>query len=232
MTAARVSAFTRQPHLSEATASEPDARYTVDLHRWLIQWHQEYATAVNNVVTGYLPLDGSGTMTGNLAFSGTGLRITGDFSNATLTSRVAYQTSTANAATTVQVLPNGTGTESAFAFFSKSDGSAAQPIGVMLQSGSVTALSASTANSGAQGTVALEVGTTQVLVGQTNTDVTLGPSGAATTMSTGFPYVPAAAGAPTGTPTARTGYVPLYYDSTGNNLYAYNGGGWKKVALA
>ena len=47
---------------------------------------------------------------GNLAFTGTGNRITGDFSNATLANRVMFQTSTVNGQTSVGVLPNGTST--------------------------------------------------------------------------------------------------------------------------
>jgi hypothetical protein len=51
---------------------------------------------------------------GNLTFTGTGNRITGDMSNATVANRVAFQTSTTNSATVVHALPNGT---SAGAFF-------------------------------------------------------------------------------------------------------------------
>jgi hypothetical protein len=50
----------------------------------------------------------------NLVFSGTGNRITGDFSNATAANRVAFQTSTANTTTTLEVIPNGTGVASQF----------------------------------------------------------------------------------------------------------------------
>lgn len=56
-------------------------------------------------------------------------------------------------------------------------------------------------------------------------------SSGTTSMTDGFFYIPAAAGAPTGVPTAISGRVPMYYDTTNNNFYVYNGG-WKKVLLA
>lgn len=52
-----------------------------------------------------------------------------------------------------------------------------------------------------------------------------------TGMTAGFTHVPSAAGAPTGAPTNPTGNTPLYYDTTNNKLYAYNGA-WKSVTLA
>jgi hypothetical protein len=47
--------------------------------------------------------------TGTYTFGGTAPRITGDFSNATVANRVAFQTSTANGNTVLEVIPNGTG---------------------------------------------------------------------------------------------------------------------------
>jgi hypothetical protein len=61
------------------------------------------------------------TDSGNLTFTGTSNRITGDFSNATQASRVNFQTSTANSATLVGVIPNGTGNISQFQLFNNSD---------------------------------------------------------------------------------------------------------------
>jgi len=54
----------------------------------------------------------SQTINANLNFTGTGRRITGDFSNATFTNRVIVQTSVENGSTGFVVVPNGTGTAS------------------------------------------------------------------------------------------------------------------------
>jgi hypothetical protein len=53
----------------------------------------------------------------NLNFSGTGNRVTGDFSNATVADRVAFQTSTVNSETSLGVIPNGTSPNSGVNIF-------------------------------------------------------------------------------------------------------------------
>jgi hypothetical protein len=59
--------------------------------------------------------------TSNLTFSGVGLRIRGDFDNATLTNRLSFQTSTTNANTAVTAIANGTGSASYYVAFAGSD---------------------------------------------------------------------------------------------------------------
>jgi hypothetical protein len=59
----------------------------------------------------------------DLIFTGTGNRITGDFSNATIANRVAFQTSTVNATTSLAVIPNGTGTNSNITLYGGTGGS-------------------------------------------------------------------------------------------------------------
>lgn len=61
------------------------------------------------------------TNSGNLSFTGTGNRITADFSNATVANRVLFQTSATNSPTTVAAIPNGTDPTAVFAAVSGSD---------------------------------------------------------------------------------------------------------------
>jgi hypothetical protein len=56
-----------------------------------------------------------------LGFGTTGQRITGDFSNGTLASRLAFQTSTTNSATRLTVIPSGTGAVTALNLHDASD---------------------------------------------------------------------------------------------------------------
>lgn len=61
------------------------------------------------------------TTTPNLAFNTASGRITGDFSNATLASRVLFQSSTAAASTSIGVIPNATGSGSNFTSYGAAD---------------------------------------------------------------------------------------------------------------
>lgn len=80
------------------------------------------AASTYQTALGFTPLNKAGdTMTGNLAFSGTGLRINGDFSNATMSSRTLFQSSTANGNTQIGAIPNGTAVNSAFFTYNNSD---------------------------------------------------------------------------------------------------------------
>ena len=65
----------------------------------------------------------TGTLThsGDVVLSGSGKRITGDFSNATIANRVMFQTSTPNSSTGVGVIPNGSGSTSFFGTYAGSD---------------------------------------------------------------------------------------------------------------
>jgi hypothetical protein len=58
---------------------------------------------------------------GDLNFSSTGQRITGDFSNATVANRLEFQSNSVNGNTAVGAIPNGTGTTAVFDIFNNSN---------------------------------------------------------------------------------------------------------------
>ena len=60
-------------------------------------------------------------LSGNLQFLGSAQRITGDFSNATVANRVAFQSSTVNGSTSITAIPNGTSVFTSFRAFNSSD---------------------------------------------------------------------------------------------------------------
>jgi hypothetical protein len=128
--------------------------------------------------------------------------------------------------TTYQCSPNQLLNEFAPSFLSSAGGSI---------SGALTINSG-----GAQITGDTTITGTTSHVGNTTVTGTLKASGnisgsgtPTTTMTAGFVHIPKAAGTPSGTPTAITGFAPLYFDSTNNRLYVYNTtGGWKSTLLA
>lgn len=71
-----------------------------------------FAGALNGTVGATTPAAGTFTSltdSGNLNFTGTGNRITGDMSNTTHNNRLSFQTSTINGATSPFFIPNGSG---------------------------------------------------------------------------------------------------------------------------
>lgn len=58
-----------------------------------------------------------------------------------------------------------------------------------------------------------------------------GTAALATTATDGFVHIPSSAGPPTGTPTLKTGLVPLHVDTTNGRLYAYFGGAWNYIGF-
>lgn len=80
----------------------------------------------------------SGTLThsGDIVLSGSGKRITGDFSNGTIANRVMFQTSIVNGNTGVQAVPNGSGTSSSWSTWSESDTTNASYLALQMFGGS------------------------------------------------------------------------------------------------
>lgn len=79
--------------------------------------------------------------------------------------------------------------------------------------------------------IVLGTNSTQALKLTTAQSVLAGKSGITTSATDGFLYVAAAAGTPTGTPTAQAGFAPIYYDTTNHKLWVYDGG-WKGVVVS
>jgi len=90
-------------------------------------------------------LTGTTTVSGNTTvFSGTGARIQGDFSTATLANRTAFQDKTVNNNTDMYVLPNGTGVSAGISMFNKSDPANSSYGGVSTNAFALNIYSAST----------------------------------------------------------------------------------------
>lgn len=109
---------------------------TLDVPSTASTYTQTFPAANGSVVVA----DGSGNVTiasGNLNFTGTSQRITGDFSNATVTNRLAFQTNTTNSNTSVYAIPNGTASVSAYTVLNNSTPTNASTGQLLIASGDV-----------------------------------------------------------------------------------------------
>lgn len=80
--------------------------------------------------------------------------------------------------------------------------------------------------------IGVDVGSLTAIACRTTQSVLIGKASLATTATIGFPYIPTCAGAPTGVPTAETGFAPVVVDATENRLYVYVSGVWKFANLS
>jgi hypothetical protein len=111
----------------------------------------------------------------NLNFSGTGNRITGDFSNATLANRVLFQSSTTNGNTGLGILPNGTATASGIRMFSSSDSGNASIFNLAVDP-SVVTIDAATSGTGTYLPLAFYTGGSERVRIDTSGNVGIGTS--------------------------------------------------------
>ena len=97
--------------------------------------------------------------------------------------------------------------------------------------GRSTAIHLDSRGAGEGDLVILDASDNQLALFNYTGQVILGTPALATGATIGFPYMPAMAGTPSGTPTAKTGSCAFHYDTSNDKLYVYNGG-WQSVTLS
>jgi hypothetical protein len=178
------------------------------------------------------------TNAGNLVFSGTANRITGDMSGATPANRLMVQTSTANSSTNLSVIPNGSSTTSTI-LVENASSPLNNSIGFLSVSSTQVNIASSrrgtgtflplTISSGNGGLLGLTFDISgNVAVG--------GNAGLATSATDRFLYLNSMAGTPSGVPNApvgnsgaMTGKTAVTVDTTNKREYFYNGSAWQNT---
>ena len=171
------------------------------------------------------------TDSGNLIFTGTGNRITGDFSNATQANKVAFQTSTTNGATVVAAIPNGSSTISQLRAYNGTDPDNSAWIGIV-----ANGLSQAQLNSGITGTgtylpMTFYTGGSERLRILTDGKVGIGTTTPAVSLaisSTDAVLLPK--GTTAQQPTGVAGYLRFNTDTS--QFEGYNGTAWSSVGGA
>jgi len=170
---------------------------------------------------------GTLTSSGNLAFTGTGNRITGDFSNATAASRVAFQSSTANGNTNIEVIPNGTSTRTDLLLNNSSD-PANSSLAQMFISNAEMRIISNIRGTGTYQPMTFYTGGSERLRIDTSGNVGIGTASAAVKFavsSTDSILIPV--GTTAQRPTGATGYLRFNSDTT--SFEGYNGTAWGSI---
>lgn len=214
----------------DAAASAPPAT-VAELQQQIDALRQELWTLRQPEMGAYVAFGGPATLTtlavsGAVSLTGTGQRVTADFSNATAVNRAAFQTGTTNGNSTAALLPNGTGTVTQWLAANNSDPANCSFVSIFVSS---TEARLQSSRLGTGSFLPLKFYTNSAEQGQIDTagNWRIGTAAIATTATDGFLYIPTCAGTPTGTPTTVTGLAPLVVNSTNNKLYFYSGGAWR-----
>jgi len=168
------------------------------------------------------------TVSGNLTFTTSGNRITGDLSNATVANRVLLQSSTLNGVSRGGIIPNGTGTTASFNAYDSSDPDNSSFISIY-SGGALSGIQSGANGAGTYHPLYIQVGSgalTGILL-DTSANIIFGGIAALSTSATDrYPYLPTMAGTPIGTPTTVANKSPIVVDSTNNLIYFYSTGAW------
>ena len=107
----------------------------------IVQSSTTVKVSVANLTEGRAVSMLSGTISsGNLAFSTTGQRITGDFNNGTVTNRVLFQNSTVNDNTIVGALPNGSAAIAGFVAYGLSTAANSSTLDLLVRNDAANAV--------------------------------------------------------------------------------------------
>lgn len=172
-------------------------------------------------------------VTGNLNIAGSGSRIYGLF-DGTFANRTNFQTATTNAATSISVRPNGSGTSSAVTLLGLDDSTNTHYLTVTVGATVANIESNKLGTGTAQELLLSNSGLRGVSVTTTANVVIGGTAALATSATDRFLHINSMAGTPRGTPTVPTGYtaagkVPITVDTTNNKMYFYSTSAWRNT---
>jgi hypothetical protein len=153
-------------------------------------------------------------------------RIRGNMSETVRARRLLFENSVPNSSSSLGVIPSGTGTSANFAVANANDPDNAA-IAVFEVGAATAGINSTKLGTGTTLPLRFSINGNTTLEITTARNVTAGIGTLATTATNGFFYVPNCAGAPTGTPTAISGFIPIVVDSTNHKLYFYSGGSWR-----
>jgi len=171
---------------------------------------------------------GTLTSSGNVAFTGTGNRITGDFTNATYANRVMFQNSVLNARTNISALPNGINPNAGVDLYNSSSDPANASLFRIAITNAEYQLEGTKLGTGTYLPLTMYTGGSERLRIDTSGNVGIGTASAAVKFavsSTDSILIPV--GTTAQRPTGATGYLRFNSDTT--SFEGYNGTAWGSI---
>lgn len=157
------------------------------------------SSATNNIVTdasGNVTLGANSTFSANATFTGVTARFIGDFTNATVASRLAFQTGSTNSSTGIYALPSGTSTAASWQATNNSDPTNASKVLIATNGSTDVQLVSGINGTGTylplsfytNGTQQMQLSTTGVLTGTAGNLMLISGTAQATTSGTSIDF--------------------------------------------